>query len=54
MDDTSLITEYPQVKDLMAEQPIFWRNPDYGQQTELPFSKADIFDAVARWERFAP
>lgn len=54
MDQTSLVTEYPQVKDLMSEHPIFWRNPDYGQQAELPFSQADIFDAVARWERFAP
>lgn len=54
MDEMSLVTEYPQVKDLMAERPIFWRNPDYGQQAALPFSKADIFDAVARWERFAP
>ncbi|KRL05349.1 D-serine ammonia-lyase [Liquorilactobacillus oeni] len=54
MNNTSLITAYPQVKDLMDEKPIFWRNPDYGQPADLPFSKADIFDAVARWERFAP
>ncbi len=55
MDNTqSLEVKYPQVKDLMNETPIFWKNPDYGQPAELPFSKADIFDAVARWDRFAP
>lgn len=55
MDNTqSLEVKYPQVKDLMNETPIFWKNPDYGQSAELPFSKTDIFDAVARWDRFAP
>lgn len=55
MDNTqSLEVKHPQVKDLMNETPIFWKNPDYGQPAELPFSKADIFDAVARWDRFAP
>jgi D-serine dehydratase len=50
----SLETKYPQVRDLMNEKPIFWKNPDYGQAAELPFSKADILDAVERWKRFAP
>ncbi|WP_439425363.1 D-serine ammonia-lyase [Oenococcus alcoholitolerans] len=54
MDDTLLIARHAQIKDLMEEKPIFWRNPDYGKTAELPFSKADIFDAVARWDRFAP
>lgn len=52
--DQTLMTKYPQVSDLAHEKPIFWRNPDYGQKVPLPFSRADIFDAVARWERFAP
>lgn len=49
-----LLAQYPQVTDLVHKKTIFWRNPDYGKSTQLPFSKADIFDAVARWERFAP
>lgn len=52
--DQSLITRHPQIKQLISRTPIFWQNPDYGQSANLPFSKADIFDAVARWERFAP
>lgn len=54
MDTRSLIKKYPQVRALMNKNPLFWRNPDYGQQAALPFSQADLFDAVARWERFAP
>lgn len=50
----TLVTKHPQIKDLINQQPIFWRNPDYAQKAELPFSKADIFDAVARLDRFAP
>jgi D-serine dehydratase len=48
------LSKYPQVNDLVHKKPIFWRNPDYGHPAQLPFSQADIFDAVARWERFAP
>lgn len=54
MDEQTLIKQYPQVADLKAEKPIVWRNPDYGKQAALPLSQAQIFDAVARWERFAP
>lgn len=54
MNLETLVTEHPQIKDLINQQPIFWHNPDYAQKAELPFSKADIFDAVARLERFAP
>ncbi|ASG80564.1 D-serine ammonia-lyase [Lactiplantibacillus pentosus] len=54
MDTTVMIEKHPQIKDLMAERPIVWRNPDYGESAELPLTRADIFDAVARWERFAP
>lgn len=52
--EQSLVTKHPQINQLISQEPIFWQNPDYGQRAELPFSKADIFDAVARWERFAP
>ncbi|RRK10102.1 D-serine ammonia-lyase [Lactiplantibacillus garii] len=54
MDKQKLIQEHPQIKDLMAKKPIVWRNPDYGERAPLPLSRAQIFDAVARWERFAP
>ena len=54
MDKQMLIKQYPQIKDLMAKRPIVWRNPDYGKTAKLPLSQAQIFDAVARWERFAP
>ncbi|MGK4018194.1 D-serine ammonia-lyase [Weissella paramesenteroides] len=54
MNLETLVTEYPQIKDLITEQPTFWRNPDYALKADLPFSKADIFDAVARLDRFAP
>lgn len=54
MNLESLITDYPQIQDLITAKPTFWRNPDYNQTAELPFSKADILDAAARLERFAP
>lgn len=54
MDTTALIAAHPQIKTLMAEQPLVWTNPDYGQKAILPLAQAQIFDAVARWERFAP
>lgn len=55
MDNTQTLTDqYPQVKEMMAKKPIFWKNPDYGKSADLPFSKEEIFDAVARWDRFAP
>jgi D-serine dehydratase len=50
----TLITKNPQIEDLINQQPTFWRNPDYAQKATLPFSKTDIFDAVARLDRFAP
>ena len=54
MDTTVMIEEHPQIKELMAKRPIVWQNPDYGKRADLPLTRADIFDAVARWERFAP
>ncbi|WP_309109341.1 D-serine ammonia-lyase [Bombilactobacillus bombi] len=45
----------PIIQQLKDYQPLFWKNPDYNQDDpDLPFSKEYIFDAVARWERFAP
>ncbi|CAM3235381.1 D-serine ammonia-lyase [Lactiplantibacillus plajomi] len=54
METQPLIDEYPQIKDLMAAKPLVWQNPDYGAPAHLPLGRADIFDAVARWQRFAP
>lgn len=49
------IAATPIVDQLKDYQPLFWKNPNYGQaDSDLPFSKEYIFDAVARWERFAP
>ncbi|APS42769.1 hypothetical protein FOL01_1910 [Weissella jogaejeotgali] len=54
MNLETLITDYPQIQDLITAKPTFWRNPDYNQTAELPFSKADILDAAVRLERFSP
>ncbi|HEY4400371.1 MAG TPA: D-serine ammonia-lyase [Lactobacillaceae bacterium] len=51
---TQLHTTFPQIEDLANYNPLFWQNPHYGERADLPFSQADIFDAVARWQRFAP
>ncbi|MEJ6348895.1 D-serine ammonia-lyase [Holzapfeliella sp. He02] len=44
----------PEIADIENEQPIFWKNLEYNHQADLRFSLADIFDADARWQRFAP
>ena len=52
---SQLSQQFPMIKHLKEYQPLFWRNPDYGQaDPHLPFTSEYIFDAVARWERFAP
>ena len=39
MDNTQPLTDqYPQVKEMMAKKPIFWKNPDYGKSADLPYS----------------
>ncbi|BDR58570.1 D-serine ammonia-lyase [Xylocopilactobacillus apicola] len=53
MDIDSLIKASPIVADLMAAKEVFWLNPDYGDSANLPVSQADIFDAAARFDRFA-
>lgn len=54
MDIAELSAKYPIIKDLQAEKEILWINPDYGKDEPLPLSKEDLFDASARFERFAP
>lgn len=52
---SQLIQQFPVIKQLKEYQPLFWRNPDYGQaDPHLPFTSEYIFDAVARWERLLP
>jgi D-serine ammonia-lyase len=49
-----LFQKFPVLQKMSRCEPIFWRNPHYNEKLRLPFSAASIFDAVARWERFAP
>lgn len=48
------MTECPVVKQLAAEQPLLWQNPRLMVQPTLPYGHADIADAEARLQRFAP
>lgn len=54
MDLDVLIKRSPLVAPMSQYEEVFWGNPDYGQEQELPFSLADIEDAEARLNRFAP
>ncbi len=54
MEIETLKEKYPVVSDLAAEKETFWVNPDYGQQAKLVTTQSDLFDAAARFERFAP
>lgn len=54
VDIANPIEKIPVVKDLKDKREVFWINPDYQKKTQLPLRQADIFDAEARFERFAP
>ncbi|BDR56367.1 putative D-serine dehydratase [Xylocopilactobacillus apis] len=54
MDINNLIKETTIVYDLKEEKEVFWVNPEYGKKAVLPVDQADIFDAEARFQRFAP
>lgn len=55
MDVAEITAKYPLVKDLAALKEILWLNPDYGKDDpDLTLTQADLFDASARFERFAP
>ena len=51
---SELLSEYPLLDKIRHYQPIYWQNPDFGKNAQLPLSRADVFDAAARFERFAP
>lgn len=53
-DIADSIKEIPVVNDLKDKKEVFWINPNYQKKAELPLRQADIFDAEARFARFAP
>ncbi|MCB6992033.1 D-serine ammonia-lyase [bacterium 210820-DFI.6.37] len=54
MELQALIQKQPLVGPVSEYKEIFWGNPDYGKEVELPFDQRDIDDAEARLARFAP
>lgn len=54
MDINQLIKEKPIIRDMADCKEIFWINPRSDQPAKLPFTMADIEDAEARLQRFAP
>ncbi|AEV94450.1 D-serine ammonia-lyase [Pediococcus claussenii] len=49
-----LLSEFPVIKEMQDYQPIFWKNPDYQTVENLPVGIEHVFDAEARFQRFAP
>ncbi|WP_057780373.1 D-serine ammonia-lyase [Paucilactobacillus vaccinostercus] len=49
-----LMQHYPLLEPMSHYDPINWQNPEFGDDAELPFTQADVFDAAARFQRFAP
>jgi len=51
-------TAYPLLKKMMSTNEVLWFNPQYtsfsNAETELPFSKQDVYEAEERLKRFAP
>mgnify|MGYP001449980832 CR=1 FL=1 len=54
MDIEALTRQHPIIAKMAAGEEVVWRNPDYGKKAGLATSKADLFDAAARFDRFAP
>ncbi|WP_353989718.1 D-serine ammonia-lyase [Pediococcus argentinicus] len=54
LDMDQLLKDYPEIKTMQEYKPLFWQNPDYQGKAELPFGIEHIFDAEARFQRFAP
>lgn len=53
-DKKQLLKTFPLLKKMSRYEKIFWKNPHYRENEKLPFTQEFIFDASARWERFAP
>lgn len=54
MNIDELTIKYPQILSLQSYQPLLWANPHPNCGENLQFSTADIEEAKARLERFAP
>lgn len=54
IDVDALSKKYPAIKQMQAYEPIFWKNLNYRKEAELPVGVEHIFDAEARFQRFAP
>ncbi len=54
MDINQIMKDKPLVHDMADCKEIFWINPQSDQPAKLPFTMADIEDAEARLQRFAP
>lgn len=54
IDVDALSKKYPATKQMQAYEPIFWKNLNYKKEAELPVGVEHIFDAEARFQRFAP
>lgn len=51
------IKQYPLLQDIVSLKPVFWQNPKQQKMEELPtlpLSLADMQEAEALWNRFAP
>lgn len=53
IDAKQLLQDFPILQKMNRYEKIFWRNPHYQDNDQLPFTAEYIFDAAARWERFA-
>lgn len=55
LDKQELLAQYPALAPYAKETPTFWANPHYGQpRVDSALRVEDVFDAEARWHRFAP
>ena len=54
MDIKKVMAASPLVSNMANYEEIFWINPNSGKKADLPFNMADIDDAAARLQRFAP
>lgn len=49
--------KHPEFEQILALQPVYWRNPDHASENDLaalPLSMKDIEAAEDLWQRFAP
>lgn len=54
IDVDALSKKYPAIRQMQSYEPIFWKNLNYKKEAELPVGVEHIFDAEARFQRFAP